>query len=103
MLHAGATRMSRKRCGASVALGRRGAISYTYGKLHEAFTGISSVVAFTRHRSPHLLRAVRAWLTPVRWHVLCRHACSAKPLPQELTALLEFLLAGCGINLYLRL
>ena len=33
----------------------------------------------------------------------CWHACSAKPPPPELAALFEFLMAGCGINLYLRL
>jgi hypothetical protein len=52
---------------------------------------------------PRLLRAVRAWLTPADWLMRCWHACSSKPLPLELATLFEFLMAGGGINLYLRL
>jgi hypothetical protein len=46
---------------------------------------------------------VRAWLPPARWLTRCWCACSSKPPPPELAALFEFLMAGCGINLYLRL
>lgn len=50
-----------------------------------------------------LLRKVRSWLTPSRWLMRCWRACSDAPPPPELAALLEFLMAGGGINLYLRL
>lgn len=56
-----------------------------------------------RRRWPRLLRTVRAWLTPVRWLERCWQGCSDKPPPLEWAALLEFLSAGCGINLYLRI
>jgi hypothetical protein len=40
---------------------------------------------------------------PSDWLMRCWRACSAQPPPLQLAALLEFLLAGCGINLYLRI
>jgi hypothetical protein len=55
-----------------------------------------------RWRWPRLLRAVRAWLAPAHWLMRCWRACSAKPPPLELAALFEFLIVGCGIDLYLR-
>jgi SRSO17 transposase len=56
-----------------------------------------------RCRWPRLLRAVRAWLTPLLWLERLWPTCFVKPPPVELDGLHEFLLAGCGINLYLRL
>lgn len=52
---------------------------------------------------PHLLRAVRAWLTPGYWLGRCWAAFASTPPPAELAALLGALNAGHGINLYLRL
>jgi hypothetical protein len=57
----------------------------------------------TRRCWPRLVRAVRAWLSPLRWLMRCWRACSSKPPPTELAVLFEFLMAGCGINPYLRL
>jgi hypothetical protein len=42
-------------------------------------------------------------MTPARWLMSCWEACSDKPPPPEIAALLAFLTAGCGINLYLRI
>jgi hypothetical protein len=56
-----------------------------------------------RCRWPRLLRTVRAWLAPLDWLMRCWQACANKPPPPELAALFEFLIAGCGINLYLRI
>jgi hypothetical protein len=52
---------------------------------------------------PRLLRAVRTWLTPLRWFAHCWRNCPDTPPSPELAALLESLRAGGGINLYLRL
>lgn len=54
-------------------------------------------------RWPRLLRAVRAWLTPVYWLARCWTAFVSGPPPAELAALLGALNVGHGINLYLRL
>ena len=54
-------------------------------------------------RWPHLLRAVRAWLTPAYWLARCWSAFASVPPPAGLAALLGALYAGHGINLYLRL
>jgi hypothetical protein len=56
-----------------------------------------------RCRWPRLLRVVRAWLAPVLWLERLWPTCFDKPPPVELDGLHEFLLAGCAINLYLRL
>jgi SRSO17 transposase len=56
-----------------------------------------------RCRWRRLLRSVRAWLTPLQWLTRCWRACSPKPPPAELATLAQLLMAGCGINLYLRL
>ena len=52
---------------------------------------------------PRLLRAVRAWLTPVYWLARYWSAFASAPPPAELAALLGALNAGHGINLYLRI
>jgi hypothetical protein len=46
---------------------------------------------------------VRAWLAPAHWLARCWAAFSAVPLPPELMALIEAVVASRGVNLYLRI
>ena len=47
------------------------------------------------------LRSVRAWLIPVHWLTRCWRAFGNQPPPCEFDSLLQMLLKGNGINLYL--
>ncbi|MET3135191.1 hypothetical protein AAKU55_005499 [Oxalobacteraceae bacterium GrIS 1.11] len=52
---------------------------------------------------PQALRAVRAWLTPAYWLTRCWNAFANTPPPPELAMLIEALMAGDGVNYYLRI
>jgi hypothetical protein len=56
-----------------------------------------------RCRWPRLLRTARAWLAPLDWLMRCWQARANKRPSPELAALFESLIAGCGINHYLRI